>query len=158
MKFMIVLGTGGHTAQMLRLVNLLGDKHQYEYVIGKDDNFSEKKIKIKGKIFRIRKTREIKESIAKSILKQLPACVEAKRILKKSKAETVIACGPNIAVPIIFMSKLMGRKVIFIESWSRVYSRSLSGRFAYKFADLFFVQWPEMKKLYPKAIYAGRFG
>lgn len=158
MRFMVVLGTGGHTAQMLRLVNLLGTKHEYEYVIGKDDEFSEKKIKIKGDIFRIRKTREIKESIAKSALKQIPACIEARKILKRSKADAVIACGPNIAVPIIFMSKLMGKKVIFIESWSRVYSRSLSGRFAYKFADLFFVQWPEMKKLYPNAIYAGRFG
>ena len=54
------------------------------------------------------------------------------------------------------IGKLLGKKIIFIESWSRIYKKSSSGKFAYLFANLFFVQWPEMKKQYPKAIYAGR--
>jgi len=48
--------------------------------------------------------------------------------------------------------------VIFIESWARVYSKSDSGKLVYPIADLFFVQWKEMEKVYPHAIYAGRLG
>ena len=155
-KLVIVLGSGGHTAQMLKLANLLGKRYEYEYIIAKEDNLSEKKIKISGKIYKIHRTREIGENLFTSILKQIKGCFEAFPIIKKSKAKTIIACGPHIAMPICFVGKLLGKKIIFVESWSRVYSKSYSGRFIYLFANLFFVQWPEMKKLYPKAIYAGR--
>ncbi|MDP3029141.1 MAG: hypothetical protein Q8O04_06545 [Deltaproteobacteria bacterium] len=50
------------------------------------------------------------------------------------------------------------RPRIFIESWSRVTTKSTTGKICYYLSDLFFVQWPELIKRYPKAIYAGRLG
>ncbi|MCD6476859.1 MAG: polysaccharide biosynthesis protein [Candidatus Aenigmarchaeota archaeon] len=157
MRILIILGGGGHTTQMLRLTELIGKKYDYEYVIEKSDKISDKKIKFKGRVFRFKKTRNIGESIFLSILKQIIALIPATKLVIKSKADVIIASGPNFAIPIIFIGKLLGKKIIFIESWSRIYTRSSSGKFAYKLADLFFVQWPEMKKIYPKAVYAGRF-
>jgi beta-1,4-N-acetylglucosaminyltransferase len=46
--------------------------------------------------------------------------------------------------------------VIYIETGSRVFALSSSGRILYRFADLFFVQWPELLAAYPKAVYEGR--
>ena len=60
---MVILGQGGHTGQMLKLVNLLGDKYNYEYVIPSDDNLSEKKIKISGKIFKLIDPRKMDDKI-----------------------------------------------------------------------------------------------
>lgn len=157
MKLMVILGGGGHTSQLLKLVDMLGKKHQYEYVVESSDELSTKKIKIPGNVLRFKKTRNIKEFIGLSVAKQFIACVPAIRLMKKSKADAIITCGPNFSIPLIMAGKLYKKKIIFIESWSRIYRKSLSGRFAYKFADLFFVQWPEMRKLYPRAIYAGRF-
>lgn len=157
-KIMIVLGSGGHTAQMLKLVDLLGKKHDYEYILAKEDSLSEKKIKIKGKISKIKRTREIGENIFSAILKQIRACFEVYPIIKRSKSKAIIACGPHISIPICFVGKILCKKIIFIESWSRIYHKSSSGKVVSKFADLFFVQWQEMKKVYPKAIYAGRLG
>ena len=47
------------------------------------------------------------------------------------------------------------RKVIYIESFAKINSPTITGRIIYKFADDFYVQWEEMKKFYPKAHYDG---
>lgn len=153
---MIVLGSGGHTSQMIKLVNLLGKKYNYEYVIAKEDNLSEKKIKIPGKIFKIKRTREINEGIFTASFKQIKGLFKSISIMKKSKAEAIISCGPHIAIPICVAGKIFRKKIIFVESWSRIYKKSNTGKVISKFSDMFLVQWPEMKTQYSKAIYAGR--
>ena len=51
--------------------------------------------------------------------------------------------------------KIFQKKVIFIESFAKVNSSTLTGKFIYKFADQFYVQWEEMLEVYPNAIYKG---
>jgi len=156
---LVVLGGGGHTKQILKLVDMLGNKYKYEYVIGKDDELSGKKIKIKGKIFKITNPRRMEDkSLIKVFLKFIPSSIEAISILLKSKARVILTCGPALSIHLCIIGKIFGKKIIFLESWSRVYSKSLAGRFTYPFADLFFVQWPQEKKNYKNAIYAGRLG
>ena len=46
-------------------------------------------------------------------------------------------------------------KIIFIETFANKNTKTLSGKMVYPIADLFIVQWEEMKKLYPKAVYGG---
>ena len=53
-------------------------------------------------------------------------------------------------------AKILGKKSIYIESNAWVYKKSVTGKMVYPIADLFFVQWPEMKEQYENAIYAGR--
>ncbi len=155
---LIILGKGGHTAQMLRLVRLLGNKFEYEYVIRKDDILSSKMIEIPGKIWKITTPRSYDMPLWKAIINTIKSFFEAFRIVKNSKATVVISCGAGLAVPISYISKLFGKKVVFIESWSRVWKPSMSGKLIYPIADMFFIQWKELTKYYPKAIYAGRLG
>jgi beta-1,4-N-acetylglucosaminyltransferase len=155
-RLIIVLGSGGHTAQMLKLVDLFGKEFEYEYIVAREDELSEKKIKIPGKIHKIKRTREIGENIISSLIKQFKSIFEVWEIIKDSNAEGIISCGPHISIPICFVGKLFRKKIIFLESWSRVYKKSGTGKIIYKFSDLFFVQWQEMKKIYPAAVYAGR--
>jgi len=156
---MIILGGGGHTAQMIRLTKQLG-KQKYEYVIASDDKLSKSKIKYKGRIFRIINPRRMQDkSLFKVILRFIPSTIQTLIMLAKSKSCIIITCGPAMCLHVCFLAKyLFRKKIVFIESWSRVYNKSISGKIAYKFADLFFVQWPEMLKKYPKAVYAGRLG
>ena len=51
--------------------------------------------------------------------------------------------------------KLTGGKVIFSESFAKIKSPTVTGQKVYKFADDFYVQWPEMLKFYPNAKYKG---
>ena len=53
------------------------------------------------------------------------------------------------------MGKIFGSKIIFIETFANKNSKTVTGKYVYKFADLFLVQWEEMLKLYPKATLGG---
>ncbi|MEW5897160.1 MAG: PssD/Cps14F family polysaccharide biosynthesis glycosyltransferase [Nanoarchaeota archaeon] len=156
-KLLIHLGLGGHTSQILRLVDLLGPNYKYEYIIGNDDQTSAKKIKFPGKIYKIKNPRLMKDkSLLKVSLNMVPTTIRALKILRKSKPAAIISAGPSSAIPLFWLAKLMGIKTIFIESWVRVHHKSQTGKLVYSVSDLFFVQWKSMKKVYPKAIYAGR--
>jgi len=76
-------------------------------------------------------------------------------ILKKEKADCVITTGALMGYPVALAGKLMRKKVIYIESFARVDSASLTGRLIYPIADLFIVQWEEGLKFFPKAVYGG---
>lgn len=156
---MIVLGKGGHTEQMIRLVDKLGDKYNYEYIVGESDIVSEKKIKIKGEIFKIQNPREMNDkNIFIVLFKLLRSFIQSIKILIKSKSKFIVTCGPALGVPIAICGKLLGKKVIFIESWSRVYTKSLTGKILYKPSTISFIQWLQQKENYPKSIFAGRLG
>ena len=49
-------------------------------------------------------------------------------------------------------------RIVYIESIARVSTLSLSGKLLYhlRIADLFLVQWQELKDRFPRAVYAGR--
>src|SRR3989338_128098 len=153
---LIVFGTGGHTSQMLKLINLLGNKFNYAFVIQKEDPLAQNKINVEGKVFFVNNPRLYAESYFVSFLRTLRSLYQTFLILIKSNSDAVITAGPGVGVPFCYLAKIFGKKVIFLESWSRVYNKSLSGKLVYPIADLFFVQWEDLKKKYPKAIYAGR--
>ncbi|WP_438768714.1 PssD/Cps14F family polysaccharide biosynthesis glycosyltransferase [Limosilactobacillus reuteri] len=76
-------------------------------------------------------------------------------ILRIEKPDIIISTGALTTVPICIFAKLMKKKVIYIESFARITTPSLTGKILYHFADLFIVQWKELLKVYPKAKYFG---
>ena len=48
---------------------------------------------------------------------------------------------------------MFGKKVIYIETYANITKRTLAGKIVYPISDLFIVQWEEMKKFYPRAIF-----
>ena len=72
------------------------------------------------------------------------------------RPDVVITTGAGIVVFFCLFAKLLGAKLIFIESMARVERPTLTARMLYPFADLFFVQWPNLLKFFPKARYLGR--
>lgn len=77
------------------------------------------------------------------------------QILTKEKPDFVITTGALIAYPFCLVGKLMGIKVIYIESFARVDQPSLTGKLVYNLSDLFMVQWEDMLKNYPKSMLGG---
>ena len=76
-------------------------------------------------------------------------------ILLKEKPDVIISTGALATIPMCVLGKILKRKIIFIESFAKIKSPTLTGRLIYRFADQFYVQWEEMKKFYPNAIYKG---
>ena len=73
----------------------------------------------------------------------------------KERPDVVITTGVLAVIPMCLLAKLFHKKLIYIESFAKVTSPTETGKLMYKFADQFYVQWPQMKKIFPKAIYKG---
>lgn len=67
----------------------------------------------------------------------------------------MICTGALAAVPVCLLCKLMGKKLVYIESFAKVTAPSQTGKLLYRFADRFYIQWPELRAVYPKAVYQG---
>lgn len=79
----------------------------------------------------------------------------ALRVLRKERPDVIISSGAAVAVPFFYIGKLLGAKLIYIEVFDRMDKPTVTGRLVYPIVDKFIVQWPEMKKVYPKAVDLG---
>ncbi|EOU1649192.1 PssD/Cps14F family polysaccharide biosynthesis glycosyltransferase [Clostridium perfringens] len=73
----------------------------------------------------------------------------------KEKPDFIICTGVLAMIPICLICKFFNGKLIYLESFAKVTSPTLSGKLLYKYADQFYVQWESMLEIYPNAIYLG---
>lgn len=156
MRLLVVLGEGGHTTELLSLVDLLGDAYDYHYIISKEDNLSASRTKHPGPTYILTRPRGKHTGTLDSISRTLLTGIESLGVLLRVRPAAILSTGPAIAVPVSIMGKLLGARIIFVETGSRIKALSLTGRIMYRWADLFFVQWPQLAEELPRAIYAGR--
>jgi hypothetical protein len=67
----------------------------------------------------------------------------------------VISTGAAAGCISCFLGKLIGAKVIWVDSITNIERLSVSGRMVKFIADLFFVQWPELTAKYRGVQFAG---
>ena len=72
------------------------------------------------------------------------------------RPDVVITTGAGAVVFYCIFAKILGAKLIFIESMAKVKQPTWTARMLYPFADLFLVQWPGLLKFFPRAKYLGR--
>ena len=75
--------------------------------------------------------------------------------LVKEKPSIILTTGAGASYPTCKFGKMLGKKVIYVESFAKLDDKSVTGEMVYPFADYFFVQWEEMKRVYPNALYHG---
>jgi len=73
----------------------------------------------------------------------------------KFKPDCIVTTGVQSAGPMCCIGKIFGSRIIYIETFANIITKSATGSIVYHFADDFVVQWESMKELYPKAIYGG---
>ena len=76
-------------------------------------------------------------------------------ILLKIRPKAIVTTGTHTAVPICYIGKIFGVKIVYIETFANITTKTLAGKIIYPIADKFIVQWESMKKLYPKSEYFG---
>jgi len=147
MKICIVSSAGGHLIQCLKLLPIL--KKYNIFIITFKTKHLKKSLK-SLKLYRINDPRRD----PKKHIKNLPKIFI---ILRKERPNIVVTTGAGIAIPVCLLAKFIFKsKLIFIESFSRIYEPSLTGRILYFFSDIFLVQWkPLLKRYGSKTIYGG---
>lgn len=73
----------------------------------------------------------------------------------KIRPQYIVSTGAHTAVPMCYIGKLFRSKIIYLETYANIKTKSLSGKLVYPIADLFLVQWESMLELYPDAEYVG---
>ena len=163
---LVVLGSGGHTAEMLRLITDFdfGRYTPLTLVTAATDTTSRAKAERElprealatARWAAIPRAREVGQSFGSSVPSTLRALFACVHLIWTASPDLVLVNGPGTCVPVAVLARLSGARVIFVESWCRVESLSLTGRIMYWVAHRFVVHWPELARRYPRAEYLGR--
>ena len=68
------------------------------------------------------------------------------RVIRDRDPDVILSTGAGVCVPFFWVGRLLGRRCVYVESLTRVDSLSLTGRLVYRFANEFFVQWPQVRR------------
>lgn len=147
---MYISSVGGHLTQLLQLKPMFSE-YDYKIVTEKTGiTMSMKKdyniayLKYGARNYPIKYIFKFSYNIFKSFL-----------IFLSYKPDYIVTTGAHTAVPMCYIGKLFGKKIIYIESFAKTKTPNLSGKIIYPIADLFIVQWESMLEIYPKAVYGG---
>ena len=77
------------------------------------------------------------------------------KIVFSERPDVVISTGAAAGCILCILGKMLGAKVVWIDSIANVERLSMSGRFVRCFADLFLTQWPELALKYKNVEYRG---
>lgn len=79
----------------------------------------------------------------RSLKKLVLNFVLAVQVVVRRRPDVILSTGGGVTVPFFLVGKLIGARLIYVESLTRVTGPSLSGKLVYFLSDRFFVQWPE---------------
>lgn len=153
---LIVLGEGGHTAELLALVDGLRADRRLHYVITAEDELSAGRLTRPGPIHRLPRPRSKSAGPLEAGWRTLRTFAGAVAIALRVRPAAVVTTGPAIGVPVAVAARLFGAEVVFVETISRITALSGTGRLMRRIADLYFVQWPDLAHQVPGSVYAGR--
>ncbi len=144
-KICIVSSAGGHLTEVLALKSVFENFSHFFVTFDRPDA----REKLRGE--RVYFVEDPKRNPLKLLLNLFQSFV----VFLRERPDVVISTGAGVALPMILISKVFGKKVIFVETMAAVRTPSLTGRIAYRFSDLFVIQWKGLKRFYPDAVYGG---
>jgi len=149
-KVLFISSTGGHFDELLQLKPLF--KKYNSYIITEKDKSNESLKEIYGdKMYFLPYGTRAK--LCTYIFKYF--YLKTVYLYFKIRPKVIITTGTHTAGPMCIIGKIFGSKIIYIETIANTNKKTATGKLIYPIADLFIVQWEEMLKLYPKAIYGG---
>ena len=151
-RVMFISSTGGHLSELLQLDKMFSN---YDYTIITEKTKSNLKLKKRFKEnihFLIYGT---KDHMLVYPFKLIINCFKSLYYYLSFRPDYIITTGAHTAGPMCLIGKIFGSKIIYIETFANINTKTITGRLLYPFSDLFVVQWEEMKKLYPNAVYGG---
>jgi UDP-N-acetylglucosamine:LPS N-acetylglucosamine transferase len=146
LKICLVASAGGHTSQLLKLAS---SWNGYETVYVTTTDVVRKKLTAFGHVY---VAGECNRQQPIRVLRVLLRCI---KIILKEKPDVVMSTGAAAGCILCFLGKMLGAKVVWIDSITNVNHISLAGRMVRHIADLFIVQWPGLAARYRNAEFVG---
>ena len=149
MKVCLISSTGGHNDELMKIIPAV---EEHDYFLITEKNKSRSMDASRNKVY------FLMQQERKNILFLL---VFAANIIKsfylylRERPKVIITTGAGATYPFCLFGKIFGAKLIYIESYAKIYSSSATGRLMYKISDEFFIQWETLQDSYPNAKYRG---
>jgi beta-1,4-N-acetylglucosaminyltransferase len=165
-SIMIVLGSGGHTGELLIMLKKLKlDKFSKVFFVSSHNdlrsegkarevlNLDESQIKKNKNIIflKIYRSRNVGQSFFSSIFTSSYSMMQSIFIILKTRPNLIVTNGPGVAIPLVYIGYILNKllilsefKILFIESYCRTKSLSLSGKLIQPIADKFIVLWKDL--------------
>jgi beta-1,4-N-acetylglucosaminyltransferase len=205
---LVVLGSGGHTAEMLTMLRrlpLLAQKYTHRtYVVSSGDGFSaQKAVEFEESldkdavgegaydVLTVRRARRVHQSLLTTPLSTMQCLWDCLRVLRGTHPQQqdghgypdlILTNGPGTGVCVVLAAIFLlclglsgpqkkknstvnvkeppyhysgHMRTIYVESWARVKTLSLSGTILLPLVDRFLVQWPKAVDAGSRAEYVG---
>ena len=151
-RVMFISSTGGHFNELLQLEKMFNN-YDYSIVTEKTKSNAYLKDKYKDRVsYLIYGT---KYHFISYPFKFCFNFIKSGFIYLKYRPDYIITTGVHTAVPMCIIGKILGSKIIYIETFANMVSKTVTGKLIYPITDKFIVQWESMKKLYPNADFGG---
>lgn len=151
-KVMFISSVGGHLTQLLQLKSMFED---YDYKLVTEKTDVTKGMKDKYNISYLPYGSRNQKLKYPFVL--LANCFISLFYFIKYKPDVIITTGANTVAAMCCLGKIFGKKVIYIESFAKSTSPTITGKSIYKLHayTTFVVQWEKMLEIYPNAEYWG---
>ena len=147
-KILFISSTGGHFSELMQLRPIM-KKCNYRIVTEKTEINKNLKRKFRMKIDFL--MYETKKRPFRYIFVLLINSFKSLYIYLKFRPQIIITTGTHTAGPMCCIAKILGSKVIYIETFANRKTKTVAGKILYHIADTFVVQWDEMLEIYPKS-------
>ncbi len=145
-KICLSASAGGHITQLLKLAGSW-DGHETFCVTTTDV--------VRGDLQRYGKVYTVGECNREYPLRVIRVLAKCIGVIMREKPDVVISTGAAVGCIMCFLGRLLGAKIIWLDSITNVERISLSGRLVRPIADLFLVQWPKLAEKYHDVEYTG---
>ncbi|WP_346683840.1 PssD/Cps14F family polysaccharide biosynthesis glycosyltransferase [Anaerostipes butyraticus] len=148
LKICFAASSGGHYEQLMMLKPLM---KKYAGFVLTEKTLYNAEIEGEKTYYLSQVNRREKSFLPRMIIN----CIKSLGIYLKERPDVVICTGVLATIPMCLIAKVFGKKLIYIESFAKVTSPTETGKLLYKYSDRFYVQWEQMKEIYPDALYLG---
>lgn len=149
---LFVASTGGHLNELLQLKDLF-NKYDFNLITEKTKSNLYLKERYKNKVYFLKYG--TKDHLLSYPFKLLWNCILSIFLFFKIHPDYIVTTGVHTAGPICCIAKFFGTKIIYIETFANISTKTITGKLLYPICDKFIVQWESMLKLYPDATYGG---
>jgi UDP-N-acetylglucosamine:LPS N-acetylglucosamine transferase len=153
-NFLVPLGSGGYASEVKQILDHLDPKNKFVYLTPMHAKSPENLRVHAGPCYSIPQFQTFTQrGYGRDFSAFIGTFFKTIKIIKKYKSDIVLCVAIRHSVPILLAAQIAGCRTIFVESLTRVRTPSNTAKIVYrlKLAQEFYVQWPQLRKFFPKS-------
>lgn len=146
-KVCFAASSGGHLEQLLSLRPLM---ERYDSFILTEKTAYNAKLPV-----RVRYVRQVNRHEASFLPRMAVNALTSIRYWFAERPDVIVCTGVLATIPFCLVGHAMGAKLVYIESFAKTGSPTMTGKLLSRLSDRFYVQWKSMLSVYPNARFVG---